>query len=91
MKTKLLLSSSMLFLASMAYSQNNTDIIKTNQGDLTIRPITHGTLALTWDNKTILVDPYGGEALFTGLPAADLILITDIHGDHMDKKTLSAM
>ncbi len=91
MKTKLLLSSSMLFLASIAYSQNNTDVIETNQGDLTIRPITHGTLALTWHNKMILVDPYGGEALFTGLPAADLILITDIHGDHMDKETLSSI
>jgi L-ascorbate metabolism protein UlaG (beta-lactamase superfamily) len=75
----------------MAQAQSNTDIIDTNQGDLTIKPITHGSLALIWDNKTILVDPYGGEALFSDLEDADLILITDIHGDHMDKKTLSAI
>jgi L-ascorbate metabolism protein UlaG (beta-lactamase superfamily) len=91
MKSKLFIFYLMLFLASTANAQNNSDVIKTEKGDLTVRPITHGTLALMWDNKTILVDPYGGEALFSELPAADLILITDIHGDHMDKKTLAAI
>lgn len=73
----------MLFLVSIALAQNNNqDIIKTEKGNLIVRPITHGTLALMWDNKTILVDPHGGEALFSDLPAADLILITDIHGPY---------
>ena len=30
----------------------------------------------------------GGAAAFQGLPAPDLILITDIHGDHMDAKAI---
>jgi L-ascorbate metabolism protein UlaG (beta-lactamase superfamily) len=34
------------------------------------------------------VDPYGGAAAFKGISPPDLILITDIHGDHMDLKTL---
>ena len=89
---KLALLSLMLWFPSLAFAQkSNHDVIKTENGDLIIRPITHGTLALIWDNKTILVDPYGGEQLFSGLPGADLILITDIHGDHMDKKTLAAI
>ncbi|MGV3587200.1 MAG: MBL fold metallo-hydrolase, partial [Adhaeribacter sp.] len=39
----------------------------------------------------IYVDPAGGANLFTGLDAPELILITDIHGDHMDLKTLEAI
>ncbi|MDX5480079.1 MAG: MBL fold metallo-hydrolase, partial [Hymenobacteraceae bacterium] len=46
---------------------------------------------LTWNNKTIYVDPYGGADAFAGLATPDLILITDIHGDHLDLKTLEAI
>lgn len=91
MMKKPLLPCLLLFLASMAHAQNTADIIRTSQGNVTIQPITHGSLALLWDNKTILVDPYGGKSLFSDLSEADLILITDIHGDHMDKKTLEAI
>ena len=37
------------------------------------------------------MDPAGGPELFAGLAAPDLILITDIHGDHMDPKTLAGL
>jgi L-ascorbate metabolism protein UlaG (beta-lactamase superfamily) len=67
------------------------DIISTNKGDITIHPIVHGTLALEYNGMTIYVDPYGGASGFEGLKAADLILITDIHGDHLNKETLQAL
>lgn len=67
------------------------DIIKTNQGDIKIHPIVHGTLALDFEGLTIYVDPYGGAEGFEGLNDADLILITDIHGDHLNKETLKAL
>jgi L-ascorbate metabolism protein UlaG (beta-lactamase superfamily) len=44
-----------------------------------------------WNGKTIYVDPVGGAKRFAGLPGPDLILITDIHGDHHDNGTLEAM
>ena len=69
-------------------AQNSTDIIKTNEGDITIHSITHGTLVLTFNNKTIYVDPYGGAEGFKGYDKPDIILITDIHGDHMNLETL---
>lgn len=67
------------------------DQIETKKGLLTIQPILHGAIVLTWDNKTIYVDPYGGAEAFAGVAAPDMILITDIHGDHMDLKTLAAI
>lgn len=51
----------------------------------------HASVVLTWGGKTIYVDPYGGAAAFQGIAAPDLILITDIHGDHMNVETLDAL
>ena len=67
------------------------DHFKTEQGDLIIQPVLHGTLVLEFNNKTIYVDPYGGAKAFEDLKRPDLILITDIHGDHLDEKTLDAI
>src|SRR5438309_6621850 len=46
---------------------------------------------MAWKNKTIYVDPVGGGKRFDGLPKPDLILVTDIHGDHLDAGTLEAV
>src|SRR5690349_9157479 len=68
-----------------------SDRIETSKGPLIIQPIFHGALVFTWNSKTIYVDPYGGAKAFEGLAAPDLILITDIHADHMDLKTLETL
>lgn len=67
------------------------DKIKTPEGTLTIQPITHGSLVLSFNDKTIYVDPYGGAANYKGLDKPDIILITDVHGDHTDKETLKGI
>jgi L-ascorbate metabolism protein UlaG (beta-lactamase superfamily) len=79
-------------IASQAQAQRAApDQIETKKGPLMVQPITHATLVLTWNGKTIYVDPTGGAEAFAGLAAPDLVLITDIHGDHMDPKTLAAI
>ncbi|TRZ45394.1 MBL fold metallo-hydrolase [Robertkochia solimangrovi] len=60
-------------------------------GDLHIQPVYHGSLALEYSGKSIYIDPYGGAALYESLPSPDIILITDIHGDHYDTATLEAI
>jgi len=40
---------------------------------------------------TIYADPTGGAANYTAIKAPDMILITDIHGDHFDIKTITAV
>lgn len=67
------------------------DQIQTDNGSITVQPIQHGTVVLSWDGKTIYVDPFGGSEAFKGIDSPDLILITDIHGDHMNIETLDAL
>ena len=67
------------------------DQVQTSAGTLTIQPVFHAAMVLTWDNKTIYIDPYGGAKAFEGLAAPDLVLITDIHQDHLDPGTLNAI
>ncbi|AYA37040.1 MBL fold metallo-hydrolase [Hymenobacter oligotrophus] len=67
------------------------DQIPTKKGPLAVQPITHGSVVLTWNGKTIYVDPYGGADAYAGLAAPNVILITDIHGDHLAPQTLGAL
>lgn len=67
------------------------DKIETSAGPLLIQPIFHGALVLSWKGKTIYVDPYGGAKTYTDIAQPDLILITDIHGDHLNAETLNAL
>jgi len=83
----ILLLSSFLSVAQ----RTEADKYPAEKGDITVQPILHGTLMLQWDGKTIFVDPYGGNNAFAGLPKPDIILITDIHGDHLNQETLEAL
>jgi L-ascorbate metabolism protein UlaG (beta-lactamase superfamily) len=63
------------------------DRIPAAGGDITIQPLNHATLQLVYGGKVIDIDPVA-QADYTGLAAPDLILITDIHGDHLDPGTI---
>src|SRR6185436_9610592 len=41
--------------------------------------------------KTIYVDPVGNAKRFAEFPKADLVLVTDIHGDHLNGDTISSV
>src|SRR5215471_9802505 len=84
MSTRKLMLSSLFLSGSCAIVLSaQPDTISTTDGPLKITPIKHASLMLEFKNKIIHVDPWS-EGDYTGLPKADLILITDIHGDHMD-------
>lgn len=91
MKTTLAALFTLVLLQANAQQRDTPDQIKTNKGNLSIQPVQHGTLVLNWDNKTIYVDPTGGAEAFAGVARPDMILITDIHGDHLNKETLDAL
>jgi len=67
------------------------DHIATSDGDLIVHPINHATFVMSWKDETIYVDPVGASKRFGGLPKPDLILVTDIHGDHLSPETLEAV
>jgi L-ascorbate metabolism protein UlaG (beta-lactamase superfamily) len=86
---KKIIASLLLVASFYCLAQRATpDQIKTNKGALTVQPILHGTVMFQWNDKTIYVDPYGGGEAFAGLASPNVILITDIHGEHMNPKTL---
>lgn len=65
------------------------DTLQAAGGPITIRPLNHATLELSWGTLVVLVDPTP-QAKYDGLPKPTHILVTDIHGDHMDPKTIAA-
>jgi len=58
-----------------------TEDFPTSAGQLRLTPIQHASLMIQAGGKVLYVDPAQGS--YDGLPKADFILITDIHGDHM--------
>ena len=58
---------------------------------LDITPIEHATMVLQWDDTVLYVDPVGGAEAFEGQPSPNIILVTDIHGDHMNAETIQAV
>lgn len=59
--------------------------------DVSIDPISHATMALEWGGVVVYTDPVGGAEAFDGVKLPDIILITDIHSDHLNVETLEAV
>jgi len=66
------------------------DVVETSKGPLKITPLYHGSVMLEFGGKIIHVDPWG-QADYSGLPQADLIVITHTHADHMDAALLKTL
>ncbi|WP_439130500.1 MBL fold metallo-hydrolase [Polaribacter sp.] len=69
---------------SIAYASKNTSSAK-------ITPISHATAVINFKDVTIYLDPTGGAESFSNFKTPDYVLITDIHGDHMNIKTLQSL
>jgi len=67
------------------------DIVPTSHGDLRIALLGHASLMFTWEGIIIHVDPVSAEADYSGLPKADIILVTHEHFDHLDPKLIATL
>lgn len=67
------------------------DHLATADGDVIVSPINHATFVMSWNDKTIYLDPVGGGTRFRSFPRPNIIFITDIHSDHLDAATLIAI
>lgn len=102
MKKILFLSFSTLFLFFTCKNQDKNTTSEANHKQvenqinstkevfptINISPIEHATMVIEYDATIIYVDPVGGKIAFKGQHRPDLILITDIHPDHFNLKTL---
>lgn len=82
---KTVMAAAFVLAASAASAQ---DTIPANGGDIKFIPLAHATLQIEHAGHTILVDPTP-QAKYDGLRPANIILITDVHGDHFDAATLA--
>lgn len=69
-------------------ASHSADTFETSAGPVKVTPLQHASLMIEAGGKVIQVDPVGPD-MYTSLPKADLILITDIHGDHMSPPTIA--
>src|SRR5713101_2677235 len=76
-----------LGMVALAHGGGEPNVFLTSAGPVKITPLNHASTLIEAGGKTIYLDP-AKPVKFSGQPKADLILITDIHGDHMDPDSL---
>jgi len=88
-RSHLLLPACALACAVSLHAAAPPETIQGTGGPITIQPITHAAVQLRFGAQVITVDPtmMGGD--YAALPKADLVLVTDIHGDHLDPATIT--
>lgn len=91
MKRTLSIVLTTLITLTLSAQRPQPDQVKLRGGELMIQPIMHASLLLGYHQMNIYVDPTGGATAYKGLPAPDMIIVTDIHGDHFDLKTIDSI
>ena len=81
---------SLLGLPLLAEPTPQTQVFQTSAGPVKITPMIHASTLIQAGDKIIYVDPARLPST-AGLAPADFILISDIHGDHMDPAALAAL
>jgi L-ascorbate metabolism protein UlaG (beta-lactamase superfamily) len=79
-----------LAAVALAQPQRPVETFQTQAGEVKITPVRHASMMIEAGGKVIHVDPWS-QGNYEGLPKADLILITDIHGDHFDTKAIGTV
>jgi L-ascorbate metabolism protein UlaG (beta-lactamase superfamily) len=90
MKFILMIACGVLILSSMVLAEGSTQTFATSAGPVLITPLNHASTRIEAGGKVIYLDP-AKPVNFATAPKADLILITDIHGDHMDPESVAAV
>jgi L-ascorbate metabolism protein UlaG (beta-lactamase superfamily) len=77
----------LILLVPLTHAAAEPQVFSTSAGAVKITPLNHASTLIEAGGKTVYLDP-AKPAELAGLPKADLILITDLHGDHMDPDSI---
>ena len=66
----------------------SAETIPAQGGNIELTPMAHAHVQIEYAGKVIQIDPSAQANLASAKPA-DLVLITDIHGDHMDPPSIA--
>jgi L-ascorbate metabolism protein UlaG (beta-lactamase superfamily) len=69
-------------LTAPVFAARTVEQFQTSAGPLKITTVMHAGFVIEAGGQVVIVDPAQGS--WDGIPQADLILITDIHGDHLN-------
>lgn len=89
-KPALLRQLSALFLLTAASSSLHADSYPAAGGSIEITPLIHSSVQLEYDGTVVLIDPWGQFGL-QGAKQADLILVTDSPGHHLDPQAIAEL
>src|SRR5688572_15062493 len=84
---RLALALSIVLVPVAVTAQSATTTIAATGGDIMITAIQHGSVQIEHAGKVIQVDPSEGD--FSKAKQADLVLVTDIHGDHLNPNVIA--
>lgn len=85
-----------IWLSSKSAEAPSEDLV-TNEEVMTektlpkINVISHASFILEWEDLVVYNDPVGDPELYADQRTANIVLVTDIHGDHLDPKALKAV
>jgi L-ascorbate metabolism protein UlaG (beta-lactamase superfamily) len=76
-----------LTVVAAAFAAKPPEEFQTKAGPLKVTIVQHASFYIEAGGKVVHVDPAQGD--YNGVPPGDLILITDIHGDHLAPDVLA--
>ncbi len=84
------MSMTAVLMGCVALSAQSPDRIPAAGGDILITPIIHASVQVEYDGQVIQVDPWSAGDL-SQAKAADLILVTDDPGHHLDQAAIEQL
>ncbi len=67
------------------------EMVNSEETSINITPVSHATAVINWGDAVFYTDPVGGAGSFENMDKPDFVLVTDIHGDHMNAETLEGL